>query len=117
MSDIYCEQIIPGNLKVNIIEETENVLAFEHTNPYWEKHIVIIPKKHISSLTYSSKEDETIINEVVSVAKIVCKKIEDECGGCRLSTNIGNYQSSKFLHFYAHFGERLRNEDGTIKKH
>ncbi|MDA8792541.1 HIT domain-containing protein [Bacteriovoracaceae bacterium] len=84
MSDIYCEQIIPGNLKVNIIEETDNVLAFDHTNPYWEKHVVIIPKKHITSLTLSSEEDESMINEVMSVARKICKNIEDESGGCRV---------------------------------
>lgn len=117
MSDIYCEQLIPGNIKANIIEETENVLAFDHTNPYWEKHVVIIPKKHITSLTSFEEEDEAIISELVSVAKKICKRIEDECGGCRLSTNIGNYQSSKHLHFYAHSGEKIRNEDGSVKKH
>jgi hypothetical protein len=29
------------------------------------------------------------------------------------SSNIGNYQSTKHLHWYIHAGKRIRNEDGT----
>ena len=50
MKDIYCEQIIPGKLPVDIIFETDKVMAFHHTKPYWERHVVIIPKAHIESL-------------------------------------------------------------------
>ena len=36
-----------------------------------------------------------------------------EHGGCRLSTNSGEYQTTKHLHFYVHHGPRLRDEHGT----
>ena len=51
MEDMYCKEIIPGKLKVDIVFETNNVMAFHHTKPYWEHHIVIIPKIHINSLS------------------------------------------------------------------
>lgn len=117
MKDIYCEKILTGELKVKVLEETEHALAFEHSAPYWEKHVVVIPKKHIESFTDNSEEDSSIIMDVIEVAKRVAKSIEQELGGCRMSTNIGSYQSSKHLHFYIHAGERLRDEDGsTISK-
>ena len=43
----------------------------------------------------------------------VCKIVGGNKGGCRLSTNVGNYQSSKYLYFYIRAGVRLRNEDGS----
>jgi len=51
MEDMYWKEIIPGKLKVDIVFETNNVMAFHHTKPYWEHHIVIIPKIHINSLS------------------------------------------------------------------
>ena len=58
MSDFYCEQVIPGKVKVDIIFETNEVMAFHHTDPFWEKHVVIIPKTHIDSLaSYPTPRD------------------------------------------------------------
>ncbi|WP_207640775.1 HIT domain-containing protein [Clostridium hydrogeniformans] len=50
MSDFYCEEVLSGNTKVIKVLETENILAYYHTKPAYEEHIVVIPKKHISSL-------------------------------------------------------------------
>ena len=111
MADFYCEQIISGKIKVDVIFETSDVLAFYHTNPFWEKHAVIIPKTHIEGLsTYPNSE---ILNfDFFTAIKFVTKMFEDEYGGCRISSNVGNYQSTKHLHWYVHCGKRLRAENG-----
>lgn len=116
MEDFYCEQVIPGKIKVDIIFETKEVMAFHHTNPFWEKHIVIIPKKHIESLS-NYPNSEKLNFEFFEAIKFVTKMFEENYGGCRISSNIGNYQSTKHLHWYVHYGPRLRAENGDqIKK-
>lgn len=42
--DFYCEEVLSGKTKVEKILETDNVLAYYHTRPFWETHIVVIPK-------------------------------------------------------------------------
>lgn len=113
-SDIYCEKILTWKLQVEIVKETPNILVFKHTHPYWETHIVAIPKQHIESLTKISQADIEIVNELMNVIAEVSSEIESTHGGCRVSTNIGSYQSSKHLHFYIHSGKRLRDEDGSL---
>ncbi len=111
MNDIYCQEIIPGKIKVDIIFETELVMAFHHTHPYWEHHVVIIPKKHIASLSsYINNEalNKDFFNAITSITKL----FEDQYGGCRISSNVGNYQTSKHLHWYVYSGKRLRDESG-----
>lgn len=116
MPDFYCEQIISKKTKVDIVFETDLVLAFHHTNPYFEKHVVIIPKEHIDSLsTYPNTT--TLNSDLFEAIKFVTNLLEEEHGGCRISSNIGSYQTTKHLHWYAHWGKRLRTEDGTIIKH
>ena len=39
--------------------------------------------------------------------------LEKETGGCRVSSNVGNYQTTKHLHWYVHSGNRIRHEDGS----
>ena len=111
MSDIYCEQIIPGKLPVEILFETDLVMAFHHTKPYFERHVVIIPKAHIESL--SSYPNEAALNrDLFEAMQMVTKLFEEKYGGCRISSNVGDYQSSKHLHWYVHQGKRLRDEQG-----
>lgn len=111
MKDIYCEQIIPGKLKVVIVFETELVMAFHHTNPYWEQHVVIIPKAHIDSLS-NYLNDDGLNRDFFKAIQFVTQMLESNFGGCRICSNVGNYQSSKHLHWYVHAGKRLRAEDG-----
>ncbi len=113
MEDIYCQQIIPGILKVEIVFETDLVMAFHHTKPYWERHVVIIPKQHIESLSSYVGTNE-LNNDLFEAIQVVTKLFEDKYGGCRISSNVGSYQTSKHLHWYVHQGKRLvKEEDGA----
>ena len=111
MSDFYCEQVISGNTEVDVVFESENVIAFHHTKPYWEEHVVIIPKMHIDSLS-SYTNSEKLNAEFFNAIKFVTKQFEDKYGGCRISSNVGNYQTTKHLHWYVYYGKRLRSENG-----
>ncbi len=110
MEDIYCQQIIPGILKVEVIFETEQVLAFYHTQPYWEHHAVIVPKTHIESLSSYSNND-ALNRDFFEAIKVVTKLFEENYGGCRISSNVGDYQTSKHLHWYVHHGQRIVDKD------
>lgn len=57
-SNIYLDEIIPGKLKVDIIFETDNVMAFHHTKPYWEHHVIPDPRKH-SGTTFNIRKSNT----------------------------------------------------------
>jgi histidine triad (HIT) family protein len=114
MSDFYCENVLNGKVRVKILYETEQVMAFEHTNPYYERHVVVIPKKHIDSLTSEKDFSKDLAYEIIIAIKHVAAIIEKKCGGCRVSSNIGTYQTTKHLHWYIYSGKRLRNEDGSL---
>ena len=105
MSDIYCDQILSKKIKVKTVIETENILAFHHTKPYWPVHIVVIPKKHIESLLKLKNRDNQIFLELFDVIKQMASQVTDKHGSCRVLTNSGEYQDSKHLHFHISFGK------------
>jgi histidine triad (HIT) family protein len=113
MSDFYCDQVLSGRIEVLVVYETELVLAFDHTQPYFERHVVIIPKQHIESLSSLEPMSSELASDFMTAIHYVTTMLEKETGGCRVNSNIGNYQTTKHLHWYVHSGTRLRNEDGS----
>jgi histidine triad (HIT) family protein len=109
--DFYCEQVLSGRTPVKLVHETENVLAYHHTRPFWETHIVVIPKRHIPSLIALEEADREIFLELFDVIKKVAAQVTAEKGAARVLTNLGDYQESKHLHFHVNSGDQIR-EDG-----
>ena len=103
--DFYCDEVLSGNTSVEKVYETENVLAYHHTRPFWETHIVVIPNTHVSSLL--SVENELLI-ELLDAVKRVAADVVKEKGAARVLTNLGDYQDSKHLHFHINSGLQIR---------
>ena len=103
--DFYCDEVLSGRTIVQKVLETDNVLAYYHTRPYWPVHIVVIPKRHIDSLITLQPEDDGLLMEMLTVLRKVASQVIEEHGGCRVVTNLGKYQDSKHLHWHIGFGE------------
>jgi histidine triad (HIT) family protein len=105
-NDFYCDEVLSGKTPVDKIFETDNVLAFRHTRPFWETHIVVIPKVHVGSLL--SLNDTALLVEIIEVVKKVAATVVNECGAARVLTNLGEYQESRHLHFHVNSGKQIR---------
>jgi histidine triad (HIT) family protein len=112
LEDFYCDEVLSGKTKVEKLIETDHSLAFYHTIPYYEQHIIVIPKKHIQSFLTVTEKDIEIMADVLKVVKMSAAGLNERFGACTISTNIGNYQSNKHLHWHVHVGNRLRDEHG-----
>ena len=111
-SDFYCDEVFSGKIDVRIVKETDQVLAFHHTRPYWPVHIVVVPKAHVPSLTDLGDHSVDIIHKVIEVVREVAAEVEKEHGACQVLTNLGRYQDSKHLHVHVSSGESYgRNDD------
>ncbi len=104
-NDFYCDQVLSGKTAVKKVLETANVLAYHHTRPYWETHIVVIPKTHIGSLL--TIDDDGLLTELLDAVRQVAAQVVKEKGAARVLTNLGEYQDSKHLHFHVNFGKEL----------
>lgn len=94
-------------LPVKKLKETDRVIAFWHPKPFWEKHILIVPKKPIKKLTSLKEEDLPYIEEVFRVAKDLVKELGWEKEGYTLLVNGGKRQEINQLHFHLASGKEL----------
>jgi histidine triad (HIT) family protein len=104
-TDFYCDEVLSGSTPVEKVFETENVLAYYHTRPFWETHIVVIPKTHVASLLTA---DNDLLIELLDVVRHVADEMVTAKGAARVLTNLGDYQDSKHLHFHVSSGAQIR---------
>ncbi len=95
-------------LPINVVKETDKVIAFWHPKPFWEKHIVIVPKKAIKSLTSITPDELVYISEVYKVAKQIVIDLEWEKYGYTILVNGGTRQEVGQIHFH------LQSEDKQV---
>ena len=107
-SDFYCDEVLSGRTAVKVVAETDDVLAYHHTRPFWPVHVVVIPKRHVPSLTDLGDADEELLHALLAVVRVVAAEVEREHGAARVLTNLGEYQDSKHLHFHVNSGDPLR---------
>lgn len=107
-NDFYCDEALSGRTPVDVVRDTKNVLAFHHTRPHWQIHIVVVPKLHVPSLTDLGGYDVALVYDLLDVVREVAAEVEAQYGACRVVTNLGKYQDSKHLHFHVGFGEQRK---------
>lgn len=107
--DFYCDEVLSGRTEVRRVLETENVLAFHHTRPFWPVHIVVIPRRHVPSLlALEEGADDALLLELMGAVRRVAAEVVAEHGACRVVTNLGRYQDSKHLHWHVGSGQPLQ---------
>jgi len=107
VSDWYCDQVLSGERRIDVVVETDAVLAFHHTRPaYDDAHIVVIPKLHVPSLL-SEELTDALLLEMLAVVRTLASRVVREKGACRVVTNLGQYQDSQHLHWHVVSGERI----------
>ena len=97
---LFCK-IINGVIPSNKVYEDDEILAFKDINPIAPVHILVIPKKHISSAKDIKVEDEALIGRMFTVIN----KIADELGldnGYRIINNCGEDGGQEVMHLHFH---------------
>jgi histidine triad (HIT) family protein len=61
---IFCK-IIKGEIPSKKVYEDDEILAFNDINPAAPIHVLVIPKKHITSLAEMKDEDEKIVGKII----------------------------------------------------
>lgn len=110
MDDFYCDEVLAGRHAIETVLETDDVLAFHHTRPAYEKHIVVIPKQHVPSFVDLGSSSEDVLLSVLQAVRRLAGSMLEQEGACRVITNLGRYQDSKHLHFHVVSGERLTDQ-------
>jgi len=102
MQDCLFCKIIKGEIPSNKVYEDEDVLAFYDINPAAPIHILVIPKKHITSLAHLEKEDEVIVGKIYRVINEIAQEKGFKEKGYRVIVNCGKDGGQEVMHLHFH---------------
>ena len=101
MSTIF-HKIMRKEIPAKIVYEDDEIIAFEDINGVAPIHVLVVPKKDISSLANASVEDIEILGKVM----LVCQKVAELKGvidsGFRVVLNSGEGAGQSVFQLHAH---------------
>ncbi len=108
MADCIFDQIAAGKIPSDVVYQDDTVMAFRDIHPKAPVHVLIIPKKHITSMAHITSEDLPIISHMMEVANIVAKKLSGP-GAYKLVINTGSDAGQVVMHLHMHLlgGKKL----------
>ncbi len=113
MEDCLFCKIIRGEIPSTKVYEDNEILAFKDINPAAPIHILVIPKKHITSLAYLKKEDEILVGKIYSAINQIAEEQGVKEKGYRVIVNCGKDGGQEVMHLHFHllagkqFGEKI----------
>ena len=107
MSNTLFSKIIDREIPADIVYEDDLCLAFRDINPQAPVHILLIPKKPISTLSDIKDEDQALLGHLLLTANKIA--VEQEIGSdYRLNINNGAGAGQTVFHLHVHIlGGRL----------
>ena len=102
MSDCLFCKIIQREIPGSIVYEDERVLAFNDINPRAPTHVLIVPKRHITTLNELSVEDDQLVGELVRRAATIAKEHGISAGGFRTVFNTNRDAGQTVFHIHLH---------------
>ena len=109
MSDCLFCKIASGEIPSTKVYEDEKVYAFLDIDPKAPKHIIVIPKEHISSANEISEDNSAVIGHIFSVIAKLAKEQGFDKDGYRVVNNCGENggQTVGHIHFHVLAGRLL----------
>jgi histidine triad (HIT) family protein len=113
MDCIFCK-IVAGEIPSDTVYEDEEIIAFRDINPQAPVHIVIIPRKHIASLSNLSQSDSALVGRLVTIANKLAQDEGIAEKGYRVVINCGPEGGQLVPHFHMHLvgGRKLSDQVG-----
>lgn len=110
MSDCLFCKFVSGEIQPDKVYEDEELLAFRDIDPQAPTHILIVPKRHISTLNELKPDDEVLMGKLFLAAQKVAKAEGIDETGYRtvINCNEGAGQSVFHIHLHLLGGRNMR---------
>lgn len=98
---IFCK-IAAGEFGGPPVYQDEDVTAFRDINPQAPSHLLLIPNKHIASVSDASAEDQALLGKLMMTAAQIAGREGIDDNGYRLVVNTGTNGGQTVFHLHVH---------------
>ncbi|MFP4418771.1 MAG: histidine triad nucleotide-binding protein [Chitinispirillaceae bacterium] len=100
--DTIFGKIIRKEIPSSIVFEDEQVVAFKDIQPKAPVHILIVPRKAISTTNDIREDDEKLVGHMIRVAATIAKELGISADGYRLQFNCNKHGGQEVFHLHLH---------------
>jgi histidine triad (HIT) family protein len=101
VSCLFC-QIVEKKIPAKVAYEDDQVLAFHDIQPQAPVHVLVIPKRHITSLLDMTAGDDALVGALVRRARELAREMGLGERGFRLVFNTGDDAGYSVFHIHLH---------------
>ena len=101
MQDCLFCRIVRGEIPAAKVHEDDLVLAFKDIQPQRPVHVLVIPKKHITSLADATEADTEVLGRMLVVANQIAAD-QGSPDGFRSIINTGRVGGQEVMHVHMH---------------
>lgn len=102
MTDCLFCKMATGAIKPATILETEDVLAFRDIHPHAPTHVLVIPKRHITTLNDLKPGDAELVGKMFLAARAVALQDGVAESGYRTVMNCNRDAGQSVFHIHLH---------------
>jgi len=102
MSDCLFCKIVKKEIPAKLVHEDEDVVAFEDLNPQAPVHVLVVPRRHISSLNELTPADDAVVGKLMRVAAKIAKDRGIAEPGWRAVVNVNREGGQLVFHVHLH---------------
>ncbi len=105
---IFCK-IIQGKSPAEIVHQEDGFIVLKDIQPKAPVHLLIIPRKHITSLNDASESDQLLLGKMMHHTGWLAKKFNISQRGYKVVVNCGEDGGQVVPHLHIHFlgGEKV----------
>ncbi|MDX1398699.1 MAG: histidine triad nucleotide-binding protein [Oceanospirillum sp.] len=101
MDCLFCK-LVAREIPADIVFEDDDVIAFRDIAPQAPTHILIIPKRHISTLNDLTEEDCALVGRLQFTAQKIAKEVGIAEDGYRVVMNCNEAGGQTVYHIHMH---------------
>ena len=94
-------KILRGEIPCKKVYEDEYALAFHDIHPLAPVHVLVIPKRHITSLAHATEADIPVLGRMLAVANQIAVD-QGSTDGFRSIINTGRVGGQEVMHVHMH---------------
>ena len=98
---LFCK-IVAGEIKADVVFESDHAIAFRDINPQAPTHVLIIPKRHISTINDLAETDADVVGQLYLAARDIAAQEGLADGGYRTVINCNADAGQTVFHIHLH---------------
>ena len=110
MNDCLFCKMARGEIKPDIVHEDDELLAFRDIHPQAPVHVLVVPKRHITTLDDLAPEDAALVGRMTLAAAEIARRQGFSGQGYRTVMNCNSDGGQTVFHLHLHLlgGRRMQ---------